>query len=86
MGFFSANAFDLGNSTAIEHAIETTESKFIKQNFRYTPASFEGEEEKDIQKMLKTDVIEPSISEWASPTALVRENDGSVRRCADYRA
>jgi hypothetical protein len=36
----------------------------MKQKFRRTPASFEGEE-KHIQKMLKADGIEPSISEWA---------------------
>jgi hypothetical protein len=83
---FSAHEFDLGNFTAIENAIETGDSKPIKQKLRRTPASFEGEEERHIQKTLKADVIEPSISEWASPPVLVRKRDGSIRWYVDYRA
>ena len=83
---FSSHEFDLGNFTAIEHAIETGDAKPIKQRFRRTPTCFVGEEEKHLEKMLKADVIEPSISEWASSPVLVRKRDGSVRWCVDYRA
>ena len=38
-----------------------------------------------LQKMLDTGVIEPSMSEWASPPVLVRKRDGGVRWCIDYR-
>lgn len=31
------------------------------------------------------DVIQPSISDWASTPVLVRKKDGSVRWCIDYR-
>ena len=42
------------------------------------------EEESHLQKMLDAYVIEPSISEWASPPVLIRERDGKVRWCIDY--
>ena len=59
---FSVHEFDLGNFTAIEHTIDTGDAAPVKQKFRRTPTSFEVEEEKHLEKMLKADVIEPSMS------------------------
>ena len=53
---------------------------------RRTPAGFAGEEKAHLEKMLKTGVIKPSISEWATAPVLVRKRDGMVCWCVDYRA
>lgn len=55
----------------------------IKQR---TPTVFQGEEEGHLDKMLEAGVIQPSTSDWAAAPVLVRNEDGSVRWCVDYRA
>ena len=35
--------------------------------------------------MLVADVIQPSISKWASTPVLIRKKDGQVQWCLDYR-
>ena len=36
-------------------------------------------------KLLDTGIISRGVSEWASPTVLVRKRDGTVRYCIDLR-
>ena len=56
----------------------------IRQPMR-TPEAFEGEEEQYLKEQLKSGVVVPSTSAWASPVVLCRKKDGSVRCCVDYR-
>ena len=46
---------------------------------------YANEEQDHLEKLQKAGVIEPSCSEWASPSVLVRKRDGSVRWCIDIR-
>jgi hypothetical protein len=82
---FARDEFDLGNFTETEHSIDPGTARPIKQRMRRTPMIFAQEEESHLQKMLDAGVIEPSISEWASPPVLIREWDVNVRWCIDYR-
>ena len=53
---------------------------------RRVPLAFTGEEEKHLKKMLDCHVIQPSTSEWSSPSVLIRKRDGDIRWCIDFRA
>ncbi|GFO16517.1 Pol polyprotein [Plakobranchus ocellatus] len=83
---FAKSDFDLGNFTAVYHTVDTGQAAPIKQRMRRTPIHFKGEEDVHLDKMLEARVVQPSVSEWASPPVLVRKRDGSVRWCVDYRA
>ena len=83
---FASHIYDLGIFQEIEQTTNTRDAKPIKQRMRRTPVQFAGEEEKELSKMLKTGVVQPSISEWASAPVLVRKRDGTVRFCIDYCA
>ena len=82
---FSKGDTDLGNFTAVQHHIDTGNAKPIKQRMRRTPLGYADEERGHLEKLLEAGVIEPSCSEWASPSVLVRKRDGSVRWCIDLR-
>ena len=40
---------------------------------------------KEVQYMLKNDIIEESQSNWSSPCILVPKHDGGFRFCTDFR-
>lgn len=82
---FAKGDFDLGTFSAVRHKINTGDAVPIRQRMRRTPLGYELEEEQHLRKLLEANVIEPSDSEWASPSVLVRKKDGSVRWCIDMR-
>ena len=77
---------DLGCFIGVEHHIDMGDAKPIKQPMHCIPMAFMGEEEKDLKKMLDYKVIRPSVSEWASPSVLIRKRDGDIHWCIDFRA
>jgi len=38
-----------------------------------------------VQDMQEHGVVQPSVSQWASPVVLVPKKDGTLRLCVDYR-
>lgn len=77
----------LGYTTVAEHDIKLQPGTSpIKQ--RYYPVSPAKQKilDQELQKMLETEVIEPSKSAWSSPDLLVPKSNGEYRFCVDYRA
>ena len=69
----------------IEHDVDVGDSAPIKQHpYRVSPMKKEllG---KEVQYMLKNDIIEESQSNWSSPCILVPKHDGGFRFCTDFR-
>lgn len=83
---FSKHDFDLECLTEVTHKIDTKDAHPVKHRMRRTPLSFQDREQEYLKKLLASDVIQPSTSEWASAPVLVRKRDGSVRWCVDFRA
>ncbi|KAL5967725.1 Transposon Ty3-I Gag-Pol polyprotein [Taenia solium] len=74
-----------GRTNIIKHAIDTGEAKQIWQPPRRIPPPLLEDVNRLVNKMITDDVIRPSKSPWASPIALVKKSDGSLRLCIDYR-
>ena len=84
-GVFSTSKQDLGRTDLVYHNIPTADAVPIKQPSRRLPVHYQPEVSKLLDGMQQQGVIEPSCSPWASPIVLVREKDGSLRFCVDYR-
>ena len=82
---FAKDDMDLGCCTILEHEIDTGDAKPIRQPMQRTPLGVADEEDEYLNKMLKGKVIQPSKSDWASLSVLVRKKDGKVRWCVDFQ-
>ncbi|XP_019888240.1 uncharacterized protein LOC109611168 [Ooceraea biroi] len=74
-----------GNCNVIQHKIELTDSRPIKQTPRRIPLHLRAEVDKIIEGMKEQGVIEESQSPWVSPAVMVKKKDGTIRFCVDYR-
>ena len=79
-------AGDLGQINTTEHHIDLVPGSrpVAQQPYRAGPKARELEQ-REVDKMLREGVIEPSQSEWASPVVMVPKPDGTLRFCVDYR-
>jgi len=77
---FAKDSTYLGFCPGLQHDVDIGDSPPIKQSPRRPPLSAGNAEDEILDNMLKTGVIEPSTSEWASPVCLVKKLDGSYRR------
>src|SRR5437773_11893821 len=67
----SRSEFDLGKCDILQHVINTGNARPIKQNPYKTDPIRQEESKRQIEAMLKADIIEPSNAPWASPAFVV---------------
>ena len=82
---FAKGLPEVGKTEMYYHNIDTRDAEPISQRFyRQTPV-MRRETERQIEEMLKNDIIENSNSEWHAPVVLVRKKNNEWRFCIDYR-
>ena len=82
---FSDTNPTLGFCKDAECTINTADAQPIYQRPYRTPLAKRAEVTQQIKDMLKSDVIRPGVSPWASPITLQPKKDGTLRFCVDYR-
>ena len=76
---FSWNDFDSSVTHLTKHYINTNNHPTIKQKPYKCPVSTRNEIEKQVNTMLKNNIIRESDSPWACPVVMVKKKN------ADYR-
>lgn len=76
----------LGDCHVIEHDIELVDNaKGVVEPLRRRPLAHKEEAAKQVKQMLDTGIIEPSNSARVAAFVLVKKEDGSIRKCVDFR-
>ena len=70
---FALQGQTTGKTNLVRHEIKVETETPIKQAVRRPPLHLRDAAEKEVQKMLKDEIVEPSDSPWASPVVLVKK-------------
>jgi hypothetical protein len=70
---FSADDLDMGKTDLIRHCIDTQNAHPVKQRMRRVPLHMKGIVKGEVDKLLLSGLIEPSMSPWASSLVLVKK-------------
>ena len=68
-----------------EHAIEITSADPVRTKAYPLPFALRDEVNREIDAMLRDNIIEPSSAPYISPIVVVKKSVGSNRICIDYR-
>jgi len=83
---FSLSTFDMGRTSLVEHTIDIGSQRPIGQGLCRHPSAYLETIDKQVDKLIQSNFVEPAASAWASNVVLVRKKDGYHRLCVDYRA
>ena len=84
-GIFAADMSELGETPLTTHHIDTGDALPIKQRPYRTAPALSAEIERQVNDMLRHDVIRPSTSPWSFPVVLVKKKVGTYSFAVDYR-
>ena len=83
---FALTDEELGETSIVEHAINTKDAPPVSTSLRRIPYALRNELEKELDNLQKSGCIEESNSPYTSALVLVRKKGGGLRICVDYRA
>lgn len=75
----------LGKTHLIEHVINTGDTPPIKQKYYRLSPFKQAALAKEVDRMLREGIVEPSHSPWNSPVVMVEKPNGDLRLCLDSR-
>lgn len=75
----------IGCTSLLEHNIDTGDNPPVVKRAHVLSPYIQKEVDKELDRMLKLDVVEPAQSAWANPIVVVRKASGKVRLCLDAR-
>ena len=76
---------DIGHTRLVEHIIKLNNEEPFKDPHRRIPPGIITEVREHLQEMLNAGVTRNSESPFSSNVVIVREKDGTIRFCVDYR-
>ena len=82
---FARDDMDIGNTTLVEHEIETGNTKPFRSCARTVPMGMAKQAKEAIDKLEKRGLIRKSTSPWSSPVVFVRKPNGDLHTTIDYR-
>eukprot|EP00794_Sanderia_malayensis_P018389 gene18389-biopygen12333 len=75
----------LGTTHLVQHPIDVQGAQPVRQRPYRVPETKRKIIAQEVQKMLLSEVIQPSASPWSSPVVLIEKPNGEYRFCVDYR-
>jgi len=82
---FSKSEYDIGRTHLTKYRIDTSDHPPFHEPLRRHPVAYLPIIDKHVSDMLANDIIEPTMSPWASNVVIIRKKDGTYRFCVDYR-
>ena len=83
---FAKDLTEIGLTNLYHHTIDTGDDPPIRKPFyRQSPPVLE-EMNRQLDQMLKNDIIEESNSEWGAPVVMCRKKSGELRFACDFRS
>ena len=82
---FALNHHELGHCDLFKHVITLSDYTPIKSKYRRIPPQMYEAVKQELEKLMESGVIEPSISPWSSPLSIAVKSDGTPRITLDFR-
>ena len=82
---FSVNNSDIGNIISTSMDIKISNNTPVQLNYHSVPRPLYTELKAHIEELFNKERIVNSTSSYSSPVVSVRNKDGSLRLCCDYR-